>query len=145
MKKSYLILIFVAGVLFNACAPDFLNVEPKGKAFEENYYTLEEEVFKGLNAAYDFLVLDFTYDHGYSSSYMMRNIASDDGNAGGGNANDIADWQAIDEFRPTLIMVRFYRIGKEVISVYTDVTSSLTGNILNLPILCYSILPKLNF
>ena len=105
MKKQIIISIAFIVVLISGCSKDFLDTEPMGLSFDETYYSTEEEVFKGLNAAYDFLVRDYAADNdqaygkGYASSYMMRNIASDDGNAGGGNAQDITDWQEMDEFR----------------------------------------------
>ncbi len=110
MKRATCISIVIAGIaLFSSCSESFLDVDPIGLSYEENYYSTDEEVSKGLNAAYDLLVLDYSTSneaansegHGYGSSYMMRNIASDDANAGGGNALDIPGYQEMDEFRLT--------------------------------------------
>ena len=59
MKGKYLSLLLVIVVLITACSPEFLDVEPKGKSFGENFYSTEDEVYRGLNAAYDFLVRDY--------------------------------------------------------------------------------------
>ena len=105
MRTVYILPFTFIGLLSLSCSKDFLEVDPKGLSLEDNYYTSEENVYKGLNAAYDLLVRDYAADndqaegHGYASSYMMRNIASDDANAGGGFSGDITDWQEMDEFR----------------------------------------------
>lgn len=106
MKKLNIIAFALFGMMAFSCSDTFLDVEPLGKSVEANYYSTEDEVYKGLNAAYDFLVRDYAAGgdaegYGYASSFMMRCIASDNGNAGGGNMNDISDWQAMDEFRVT--------------------------------------------
>ncbi|MGD2033785.1 MAG: RagB/SusD family nutrient uptake outer membrane protein [Bacteroidales bacterium] len=98
--KYLLLALFIA-----SCTEEYLETNPYGLQNEDTYYSTDEEVRKGLNAAYDFLVRDFATSNdesegaGYSSSFMMRCIASDNGNAGGGNPQDIEDWQQMDEFR----------------------------------------------
>lgn len=106
MRKLNIIAIALFGMVLISCSDTFLDVEPMGKSVEENYYSTENELFVGLNAAYDFLVRDYAAGgdaegYGYASSFMMRCIASDNGNGGGGNINDISDWQEMDEFRVT--------------------------------------------
>ena len=104
-NKIHLIKLFILPALLLACSEDFLDTKPFGLQNEDTYYQTEEEIYKGLNAAYDFLVRDYATANdqsqgiGYSSSFMMRCIASDNGNAGGGNPQDIEDWQQMDEFR----------------------------------------------
>lgn len=97
--KKISIFIFIA-VFAGACSDEFLELEPQGLRFEENFYSNPTEVYEGLNAAYDLLGQKYTGEYTYHSTYMMKNIASDDANAGGGNALDMLDWQDIDEFIP---------------------------------------------
>ncbi|MCF8226461.1 MAG: RagB/SusD family nutrient uptake outer membrane protein [Bacteroidales bacterium] len=94
--------IFVVTVvtLLGSCTKDFLELEPQGLRFEENFYSNKTEIYEGLVAAYDLIGQKYTAGYTYHSSYMIRNIASDDANCGGGNAADMLDWQEVDEFRP---------------------------------------------
>lgn len=87
-------------LLLGSCTADFLELDPQGLRFEENFYSDETEIYEGLIAAYDLVGQKYTASFTYHSSYMIRNIASDDANTGGGNAADMLDWQEIDEFRP---------------------------------------------
>ncbi len=96
---NYLIVLLIVST-FAGCS-DYLDIEPQGLRFEENFYSNKDEVFEGLMAAYDFLGQRFSYDYTYHSSYMIRNIASDDANTGGGNALDMLDWQKVDEYSVT--------------------------------------------
>lgn len=100
IKLKNLTIFFIA-LAFVSCSEDFLELEPQGLRFEENFYSNKDEIHEGLMAAYDFTAQKFTNAYTYHSSYMMRNIASDDANAGGGNALDMLEWQRIDEFSAT--------------------------------------------
>ncbi|MFZ5940966.1 MAG: RagB/SusD family nutrient uptake outer membrane protein [Bacteroidota bacterium] len=100
MKANKLIFIATLTVL-SACSKDFLELDPQGMQFEDNFYANKTEIYEGLLAAYDLTTQKFTGAYTYHSSYMMRNIASDDANCGGGNALDMIDWQAMDEFSAT--------------------------------------------
>ena len=93
-------LLLIAFLLFS-CSEDFLEPEPQGLRFEENFYSNKSEINEGLLAAYDLLAQKYTREYTYHSSYMMRNIASDDANCGGGNALDMLEWQNMDEFSVT--------------------------------------------
>lgn len=96
--KSTIILSIVS--ILGSCTGDFLELEPQGLRFEENFYSDVQEVYEGLVAAYDLVGQKYTASYTYHSSYLMRNIASDDANTGGGNHLDMLDWQEIDEFNP---------------------------------------------
>ena len=98
LTKSITFLITV--VMVSSCTGDFLELEPQGLRFEENFYSDVNEVYEGLVAAYDLIGQRYTGTYTYHSSYLIRNIASDDANTGGGNALDMLDWQEIDEFNP---------------------------------------------
>lgn len=101
MKRHIKSILYLSlAVYLSSCTSDFLELEPQGLRFENNFYSNVDEVHEGLIAAYDLIGQRFTNEYSYHSSYMMRNIASDDANAGGGNALDMLDWQEIDEFNP---------------------------------------------
>jgi hypothetical protein len=98
MKRYNIFLIaFVAGGLFlSSCSKDFLVVEPKGTALEENYYKTPEEAYNGLVAAYDPLGTECGAT--YSNKLGPLNSASDDCYAGGGSSSDVPAWQAWNNF-----------------------------------------------
>jgi starch-binding outer membrane protein, SusD/RagB family len=98
MKTSKIIYLSIIASFLTACSKDFLELKPQGMLFEENFYSNKEEIYEGLIAAYDLTAQKYTAAYTYHSSYMMRNIASDDANCGGGNALDMLVWQEIDEF-----------------------------------------------
>lgn len=99
MKRIKKISIYATlAITLGSCTGDFLELDPQGLRFEENFYSNTTEVYEGLIAAYDLIGQKYTGTYTYHSSYMMRNIASDDANTGGGNALDMLDWQEIDEF-----------------------------------------------
>lgn len=81
--------VLAAVFAFTSCGDDFLNVEPKGTALEENYYRNRDEAYNGLVAVYD--VLGFT--QGFVSKVGSLNSASDDHFAGGGGPTDMNAFQ----------------------------------------------------
>jgi len=100
MKTKKIIYFAILTVLtaLTSCSKDWLDLEPQAKQFESTYYADLTQIYEGLLAAYDFTTQQFSQDYTYYSSYMMRNIASDDANCGGGNALDMVYWQDMDEF-----------------------------------------------
>ncbi|MBK7212121.1 MAG: RagB/SusD family nutrient uptake outer membrane protein [Bacteroidales bacterium] len=99
MKKItlYIGLVIAGTLLLNSCGKDFLEVTPKGKSLESNYYKNESELMSGLTAAYDALGKEIE-NNKYSCRVGMLNSASDDCYAGGGDASDVPDWQAWSNF-----------------------------------------------
>jgi hypothetical protein len=92
MKTKYLKYItFCAGLFaFSACGDQFLEVDPRGKILESNYYRDRQEAYNGLIAVYDVV--------GYMSSGLITkvgavNSASDDHYAGGGGPTDMNAFQ----------------------------------------------------
>ena len=86
-------MLLIIGVL-SACSEDFVNVDPKGTALEDNYYKNAQEAFNGVIAAYDPL--------GWTNGFVVKtgclNAASDDFYAGGGGPTDINDMQVWDKY-----------------------------------------------
>ncbi|MVT12041.1 RagB/SusD family nutrient uptake outer membrane protein [Chitinophaga tropicalis] len=89
MKKIYILL--AAGLLFtSSCSDSFLDVDPKGKDLESNYYRNATEAFNGLIAVYD--VVGWQSGN-YVTKVGALDAASDDHIAGGGGANDVTAFQ----------------------------------------------------
>lgn len=83
-------LFLTALMLFTACSDEFLEVDPTGRALEDNYYRNAEEAYNGLVAAYDPVGW---VGGGLITKTFAMNSGSDDFYAGGGNAQDIYDGQ----------------------------------------------------
>jgi starch-binding outer membrane protein, SusD/RagB family len=85
------------GMLFTtiSCSEDFLTVDPKGQALENNYYKNESEAYAGLVAAYDVMGKQ---SRGFENMICMLNAGSDDFYAAGGGAGDGAGIHAFDNY-----------------------------------------------
>ena len=82
-----------------ACSDKFVDAEPNGIIFEEDYYQNAEQAYNGLVAAYDPVGWKAVVD-----KTVCLNTASDDFHAGGGSAEDQGGIQAWENFTltPTL-------------------------------------------
>lgn len=97
MKRHKIFLILIAAGLFlGSCSKEFLEVQPKGTALEENYYKNADEAFNGLVAAYDPLGTECGAT--YSNKLGPLNSASDDCYAGGATSSDVPAWQAWNNY-----------------------------------------------
>jgi hypothetical protein len=97
-----LIKAFFFVLLLTSCS-NFLEVDPQNKYLSNNFYISEDQVFKGLIAAYDPLRWTFVDGH-WTSDVMLGEIWSDNTNAGGDNTNnDQPGWQAIDDLDATTL------------------------------------------
>jgi len=95
-NNIFLIILTAGGLFLNSCSEDFLIVEPKGTALEENYYQNAEEAYNGLVAAYDPLGTECGAT--YSNKIGPLNSASDDCYAGGATSSDVPAWQAWNNY-----------------------------------------------
>ncbi len=97
MKRHKIFLILIAAGLFlGSCTKEFLEVQPKGTALEENYYQNAQEAYNGLVAAYDPLGTECGAT--YSNKLGPLNSASDDCYAGGATSSDVPAWQAWNNY-----------------------------------------------
>lgn len=97
MKRQTIFLILIAAGLFlGSCTKEFLEVQPKGTALEENYYKDAQEAYNGLVAAYD--PLGTECGSTYSNKLGPLNSASDDCYAGGATSSDVPAWQAWNNY-----------------------------------------------
>lgn len=96
MKTKYIQIALLSVALQTAvsCSDDFINVEPKGTALEENYYRNADEAYNGVIAAYDPL----GWTNGFVIKTACLNAASDDFFAGGGGPNDVYSMQVWDDY-----------------------------------------------
>ncbi|MCF8713752.1 RagB/SusD family nutrient uptake outer membrane protein [Joostella atrarenae] len=92
-KHKILALVLVAAL--SSCSKDYLEVDPKGTALEENYYSNETEAYSGLVAVYDVLGKQ---SKGFENMVTMMNAGSDDHYAGGGGATDGTGIQSFSNY-----------------------------------------------
>ena len=96
MNRSKILLGLAGMALFTAaCSDDFINEDPKGVFFEENYYMNEEQNFSALVSVYDVLRKNAG---GFENMVTFLNAASDDFYAGGGSPSDGAGIHGFDNF-----------------------------------------------
>ncbi|ALO16442.1 SusD family protein [Salinivirga cyanobacteriivorans] len=89
--------IFITLVLLSSgCADDWLELEPVGQKLESNFYQTEEDIYKGLIAAYS--MLQPKYWENYGSYYFLANFPSDDSEVVGGGPGDRPEYHAVAEF-----------------------------------------------
>ncbi|GAL90735.1 RagB/SusD family nutrient uptake outer membrane protein [Jejuia pallidilutea] len=82
-------------MLMVSCSEDFLEVEPKGTALEENYYTNEAEAYSGLVAVYDVIGKQ---SRGFENMIALLNSGSDDHYTGGGSSSDGSQLQVFSNY-----------------------------------------------
>lgn len=99
MKKLMKVMSLGIGLpiflLIVSCSEDFLEVEPKGTALEENYYKNEAEAYSGLVAVYDVLGKQ---SKGFENMIVFLNSGSDDHYAGGGSSTDGSQLQVFSNY-----------------------------------------------
>lgn len=59
MKK--IVLLFILPFLFGSCYKDFLEITPTNQEVVTNFYKIDDDAFKAVNAAYAFLKAEGTY------------------------------------------------------------------------------------
>jgi starch-binding outer membrane protein, SusD/RagB family len=87
--------LLIAGLTIG-CGSE-LDQEVNGNLSEDEFYITEEDAMQGLIAVYDQYAN--TYNAIWSSMYLIREISSDDVNAGGSDQNDQAGHQQLDDFK----------------------------------------------
>ncbi|MBB6238476.1 hypothetical protein HDC90_003109 [Pedobacter sp. AK013] len=99
MKKSilYIAAIVASSQLFTACRKQ-LDVNPRERILESNYYKTPSEAFNSLVSVYDMLG---NQSSGYLTKVNILSAASDDHYAGGDSPSDIGDLQSINNYTLT--------------------------------------------
>jgi starch-binding outer membrane protein, SusD/RagB family len=93
MKHVAIVLTLLGGA---AACSDFLDQPVSGNFSEIDFYKTEEDAQNALIAAYD--SYSSAYNHVWASVYLLRDIPSDDVNAGGADGQDQLGHQNIDDF-----------------------------------------------
>ncbi len=86
-----LILIGVGMAIFQSCADDFLELEPKTNLLEANAYKTEEDAYSAVIAVYDALSVQ-----NWSFVPITADIFSDDAYCGGESGGGMWQWQALE-------------------------------------------------
>lgn len=86
---SLLIIVFIS------CSEEYLEVDPKGTALEENFYQNEAEAFSGLVSVYDILGKQ---SKGFENMISFLNSGSDDHFTGGGSSSDGIQLQVFSDY-----------------------------------------------
>lgn len=99
MKKIYLNIIIFAGLfsMLTSCGKDYLEVDPKGKATEDNFYKTPDEALEGLVAVYSIL----SHEGGWSVKLIPYNSAADECYTGGASVGDYSGYQAWNTYTMT--------------------------------------------
>ena len=102
MKKIYLAIIAVAGLLTASCT-DFVTPSHNSSEPLDDYFRNEARMFESLVAAYDPLEwFDYSFSN-YCSIPLFSDIMGDDINCGGSNEGD----------QPTLVKTHFYQLTSQ--------------------------------
>lgn len=96
LKTIKIIGIVLPMILFTiSCSEEFLEVEPKGTALEDNYYQNEAEAYSGLVAVYDVLGKQAA---SFENMISLLNSGSDDHFTGGGSSSDGSQLQVFSNY-----------------------------------------------
>lgn len=92
MKRILIYTVVCAGLLSltTSCGKDYLDVDPKGKTLETNFYQTKDQVMEGLVAAYASL----SHEGGWSVKMIGFNSAGDECYTGGASVGDYSNYQA---------------------------------------------------
>jgi len=93
--KSIIYILFLLIFSSISCS-DWLEMEPVGVKFENNFYQTEEDIFQGLVAAYSMLQPKF-YNN-WSSYYFLANFPTDDAEVVGGGSGDRPEYHDVSNF-----------------------------------------------
>ena len=113
MKASIYILtslLLISNLI--GCSENWLNTKPQGEFLEDNYYSNDDQVLRGLSAAYAQLRVQLLWNENISQEYcsymLLANLRADDSNVGGQQLGD----------RPSLEEVGNYTLTSSCIPVY---------------------------
>ena len=93
LKK--LSLGILLSIIIISCSEEYLEVDPKGTALEENYYRNETEAYSALVSVYDVIGKQ---SRGFENMIAMLNSGSDDHYTGGGSSSDGTQLQVFSNY-----------------------------------------------
>ena len=88
-------LVILLSIIIISCSEEYLEVDPKGTALEENYYTNETEAYSALVSVYDVIGKQ---SRGFENMIAMLNSGSDDHYTGGGSSSDGTQLQVFSNY-----------------------------------------------
>ncbi len=105
--------------LFYSCSEEFLELEPLDQEVTTNFYRTQEEAYQALVAIYDVLTYQSTPGVSWAPFITVSDALSDDAFAGGGDANDGADFDQLNKWNISTTSVVAHSIWiKNYIGVY---------------------------
>lgn len=90
------ILSMLSLLTIMACSDDYLEKEIYGRKSTEEFYKTDQDAFRATMAVYD--ILQYHYNNGWSSNYLVKTLPSDEGTAGGGGSGDQPQYQNLDDY-----------------------------------------------
>jgi hypothetical protein len=94
IRNAWIVLMILS--IVSACSSNFLDQPVSGNFAETDFYKNNDEAQNGLVAVYD--AYSSSYNAVWASTYLARELPSDDCNAGGADAQDQLGWQTLDDF-----------------------------------------------
>lgn len=105
--------------LFYSCSEEFLDLEPLDEEVTSNFYRTQEEAYQALVAIYDVLTYQSTPGVSWAPFITVSDVLSDDAFAGGGDANDGANFDQLNQWNISTTSVVAHSIWiKNYIGVY---------------------------
>lgn len=83
-------------IIMASCSDDYLDKEIYGRKSTDEFYKTDQDAFRATIAVYD--ILQYHYNNGWSSNYLVKTLPSDEGTAGGGGSGDQPQYQNLDDF-----------------------------------------------
>lgn len=108
--KNITQIILIAVLLFTGCSKERLDIQPKGLLLEASFFNTDDDFYRALVSTYD--VIGWLYPWGMSW-FVNLNVASDDANCGGENANDQEEYQQADMYDLTVTNVGSEQLWKK--------------------------------
>jgi hypothetical protein len=97
INKVKNVAVVLTGLSIASACADYLDVPVNGLLSESEFYQTDNDALVALSGVYD--RLSNTYNHIWASMYLIREIRSDDTNAGGADDRDQAGHQLLDDFK----------------------------------------------
>ncbi len=100
MKKIFLSVALLSGLMCATSCEDMLDIEQKGASSTDTFYKTDADAESALTAMYATYISEIACNEGIWSAYItLINYSSDDIFAAGGDINDHADFRIFNEFR----------------------------------------------
>ena len=93
LRTGFLLILLTCSI---SCKKEFLDVSPKGIINSESFYATKTDAEQAVTAVYGMLNYMQVWDMWILAD--LGSVSSDDAEAGGATAQDVAGWQDIDAF-----------------------------------------------